>query len=412
MRLLTSILALLLTSAALAQPNTLSDQERADGYALLFDGKTLEGWTTSAKLSAWGIEQDKDGAVLTMLKPGKGWWLRTTKMYRDFDLTLDFDVEKGKNSGVGLRGSSVGDPAFTGMEIQVFGNQGEKPTMTCCGAVYDAIAPVVTTADGTLPLKDGGQWNTYRIKLVGDTLNIWLNGDHIHTDQKLDARGYTHKPEDKNPLNTRCPTGFISLQDHGDKVRFRNIKIKDLSPDKDPGGFEPIFNGKDTQGWAKRVPSGSGTWRVEDGVLIGRDSALQSEISHADFDLRAFVRTSQDAFGGITLRAWKENDAETVRFHGIAVRIDNHDQEWPTGSFSTGVQFNFGKPKPGASSPRDDTWFDLRVCAQGDHVQTWINGQPCAEGTVGYLKPGPVGLSAGRGQIMFKDIQVRDLSKK
>src|SRR5262249_3285104 len=120
---------------AAAQPDTLTDQEKAEGYALLFDGKTLEGWTTSGDLSACCIEQDKDGADLTMAKPGKGWWLRTKKMYRDFDLTLDFDVAKGKNSGVGLRGSSVGDPAFTGMEIQIFGNQGEKPTITSCGSV-------------------------------------------------------------------------------------------------------------------------------------------------------------------------------------------------------------------------------------------------------------------------------------
>ena len=96
---------------------------------------------------------------------------------------VDFDVAKGKNSGVGLRGSSCGDPAFTGMEIQVFGNQGEKPTITSCGSVYDAIAPT------GMPLKDGGQWNTFRIKLVGDTLNMWMNGEQIHKDQKLDSRG-------------------------------------------------------------------------------------------------------------------------------------------------------------------------------------------------------------------------------
>jgi hypothetical protein len=367
MRLFKYIPALLLGTAALAQPNTLSDQETADGYALLFDGKTLEGWTTSADLSAWGIEQEKEGAVLTMAKPGNGWWLRTTKMYRDFDLTLDFDVAKGKNSGVGLRGSSVGDPAFTGMEIQIFGNQGEQPTITSCGSVYDAIAPTA------MPLKDGGQWNTYRIKLVGDTLNIWLNGEQVHNDQKLDARGYTHKPEDKNPLNTRCPTGFISLQDHGDKVRFRNIKIKDLSRDKDLGGFEAIFNGKDTTGWTTRPTDKDGKWRVEDGVLVGEKGGLTTTRTWKDAEFRCLICGTKGAEGLVGL------------------------------TFTDAL----------APIKGDGAWHDYRLRCRGTKVQAWLDGNPVVGGpSEANGEGGQFILAARGGAIQFKDVQARELVNK
>jgi hypothetical protein len=378
MKTLACLFALAFSAAVFGQSNTLTDQEKADGWALLFDGKSLDGWDTVGELAAWTVEQDKDGPVITMAKPGRGEWLHTTKMYRDYELLVDFDVGKGKNSGVGLRGSSFGDPAFTGMEIQVFGNQGEKPTITCCGSVYDACTPVVHTADGLLPLKDGGQWNTYRIKIVGDTLNIWMNGDHIQTDQKLDGRGYTHKPEAKNPLNSRCKTGFIALQDHGDKVRFRNIKIKDLSADKDPGGFVPLFNGKDTVGWNTNVKDhkAEGKWRVEDGVLVGNRVGLVTDAAWSAAELRAFVWV-----GG-------------------------------TGSAAIGMQTDTGSLQlvPVTETGR---WTDVRVRVDDNDIQVWLDGQQ--------VKPSPATpkwgprhfyIWAGGADVKFKDVQVRDLGKK
>jgi hypothetical protein len=408
MRLLSLVIALLLSAAASAQPNALSDQEQKDGWALLFDGKSLDGWTTSGEIAAWTVEQDKNGPVLTMAQPGKGAWLRTTRMYRDFELLVDFDVAKGKNSGVGLRGSSCGDPAFTGMEIQVFGNQGEKPTITSCGSVYDAIAPTA------MPLKDGGQWNTFRIKLVGDTLNIWLNGQQIHKDQKLDSRGYTHKPEAKNPLNSRCPTGFIALQDHGDKVRFRNIKIKDLSTDKDPGGFVPIFNGKDTSGWNTKAIPGDGNGKIEDGVLIVRNTGLLSEAQWKDYEVRAFVKVSQapdPGRGAIGVRALTEQTPSgEARRREITAVIDNHDPKRFTGAILTGQAATDAVPLLHKPITSDGDWFDMHVRVTGHSVRTWINGHATAQ-TLTDLTDGGVSLVSGAGEIMFKDVQVRDLTK-
>jgi hypothetical protein len=379
MRVSAFVVALCLAACAFAQNNTLSEQEKADGWALLFDGKALDGWTTGGEMSAWAVENDKDGTVITMAHPGKGWWLRTTKMFRDFELLVDFDVAKGMNSGVGLRGSSVGDPAFTGMEIQVFGNQGEKPTITCCGSVYDACTPDCSEVPGgILPLKDGGQWNTYRINLVGDTLNIWMNGVHIQKDQKLDGRGYTHKPEAKNPLNSRCPTGFIALQDHGDKVRFRNLKIKDLSVDKDPGGFVALFNGKDTVGWNTNVKDrkGEGKWRIEDGVLVGSHVGLVTNAAWSGAELRAFVRPNSAAHAAIGM----QTDQGSLQL----VTVNDTER-----------------------------WTDVRVRVDDEDIQVWLDGNP-VKPVVATPKWGPrhYYIWAGGADVRFKDIQVRDLASK
>ena len=69
-----------------------------------------------------------------LMKPGQGWWIRTDKTYRDFELTLEFWMPEGGNSGVGLRGSSIGDPAFTGFEVQILDTHGQEPGLSNCGA--------------------------------------------------------------------------------------------------------------------------------------------------------------------------------------------------------------------------------------------------------------------------------------
>ncbi|NUM41988.1 MAG: DUF1080 domain-containing protein [Leptospiraceae bacterium] len=207
-----AVLAIALSQAALGQHNALAAEEREAGWTLLFDGTTLDGWTTAGNIEAWVV---KDGEIHTT--GNNGWWLRTKRMYRDFELKLDFLIPPGGNSGVGLRGSSVGDPAFTGMEVQIYDTHGQEPGLSHCGAVYNAIAPVKQA------VRPPGEWNTYHIRLVGDTLDVWLNGERIHDGQKLDERGIFRSPDQPLPLRDRLPTGYVSLQDHGNPVRYRNI---------------------------------------------------------------------------------------------------------------------------------------------------------------------------------------------
>lgn len=398
MRLWIVIAALLLLSAPRvhAQPVQLSDDEKAQGWELLFDGRSLAGWAASGDKAAWGA---KDGQ-LAIVRPGTGGWLRTTRLFRDFELALEFLVPEGGNSGVGLRGSSAGDPAFTGFEVQIFDSHGKPADDRSCGAVYNAIAPASQAS------RPAGEWNQYRIRLVGDTLDVWLNGVAIHTAQKLDARGYEHDPKNPNPLDRRLPTGFIALQDHGDPVRFRNVKIRDLSPDPDHGDWTPLFNGVDTAGWTKR---GGGTWTAEGGTLVGRDGPghLFTDRVFTDLELRAFVRVNARGNSGLYFRVRPRPEDPDTWPAGFEAQVDNHDPK----NF-TGCVYDKAWPRTPAPITRDEAWFDYRVLAVGDRVRTWINGVPMVDATLADFKDGHVALQTHHqgNVIQWRDLRVRDLS--
>lgn len=384
-----------------APPVSLTPEEVAQGWRLLFDGESLDGWTTSGDPEAWGV---RDGEIV-VLRPGKGWWLRTTRMFRDFELQLDFVVPEGGNSGVGLRGSTTGDPAFTGLEIQILDTHGEEPKLTNCGAVYDAIPP------DAMAVREPGAWNHYHIRLVGDRLDAWLNGVRIHDGEKLDGRGYVHTPDRPSPLRDRLGTGYIALQDHGDAVRFRGVKILDLSPDPDPGDFEPLVGEESLDGGgaapdalAGWIATGKGSWTREEGDLVGRDGPGHLFTTHAwsDLELRAFVRVNAHGNGGIYVRARPDPEDPGGWPRGYEVQVDQHDPKDFTGTIDD-------RAAAPACLTRDEAWFDMRVRVAGTRIETWIDGRPMAAATLEDFAAGHVALQTHHegNEIRFRDLQIR-----
>lgn len=396
--------ALLVCAAApaWAQESRLTSAERQEGWVMLFDGDSLEGWTTSGNRDAWLV---RDRELHTTGRGG--WWLRTEKQYRDFELMLDFNVPENGNSGVGLRGSATGDPAFTGMEVQIYDNHGDEPALHTCGAVYNAIAPSETAVN------PAGEWNTYRIRLVGDTLDVWLNGKKVQDGQKLDDRGIFRQADQPLPLNARLTTGYISLQDHGNPVRFRDIKIRDLSPDADTGGFEPLVEGGDLSGWTKR---GGGTWKIEqDAVgamnLVGRDGPghLFTDEVFTDFEVRSFVRVNTRGNSGLYVRVRPKPDNPDTWPDGYEAQVDNDDPNNWTGCI-------YGRAKPDGSmdetlQTRDNAWFDYRVRCEGDRVRTWVNGVPMVDARLTDFADGHIALQTHHpGNVVeYREIEVRRL---
>lgn len=358
--LFTTLAAACLTLGGCASTQT-TERKGSDGWVDLFNGEDLTGWACEGDMSAWGVV---DGEIVTV-KPGKGWWLRTDKMYRDFELMLDFWVPEGGNSGVGLRGSSNGDPAFTGFEVQILDTNGKQPDEHNCGAVYEAIVPEV------MAVHPAGQWNTYKIKLVGDTLNVWLNGVHIHNDQKLDDRGYYRDPAQKLALNTRATTGYISIQDHGHPFRYRDIKIKDLSPDPEPAGMTPLID-KDLNNWFAHDAT---KWANEGGTLVGRDGPghLFTKSTYADFELRSLVRVNTKGNSGMYFRVTPNPDPNNPWPNGYEAQVDQHDPKNYTGCIYNAAWPSIGPAQHGPIT-KDNAWFDYRIRVEGDRVRTWING--------------------------------------
>lgn len=371
----------------------------AKGYVDLFNGKDLTGWHAPGD-GAWGV---RNGDLVT-LKPGQGGWIRTDRMYRDFDLMLDFWMPEGGNSGVGLRGSSGGDPAFTGFEVQILDTHGQEPGQRNCGAVYEAVPP------SEMAVRPGGEWNSYRIRLVGDVLDVWLNGSRIHEGTRLDDRGFFRDPSSPLPLNARATTGYIALQDHGHAFRFRNIRIMDLSSDPEPAGMVHLITqmgqGGTPEGW---FAEDAGEWSIEEGALIGRGGPghLFTLGEYADFEMRALVKTNERGNSGMYFRVTPNPDPNNPWPNGYEAQVDHHDPRNFTGCIYNAA-WSPNLPQP---FTRDGAWFDYRVRAEGDRVRTWINGVPMVDAFLTEFDRGHFAVQGHHdgNEIMYKDIRVLSL---
>jgi hypothetical protein len=206
--------------------NTLTPKETASGWRLLFDGKTTRGWRGFLQDSAPAGWQVVDGALTRVASGGD---ILTREKFRNFELTLEWNIAPGGNSGIFYRGSEDDNAIYwTAPEMQVLDDAGHvdgKSRLTSAGALYDLYPPPPGV------VKPAGQWNQVRIVVKGKHIEQWLNGVKVvecelgspDWDAKVKASKFAGHPH-----FGRNPTGYIGLQDHGDRVAYRNIKIRVL----------------------------------------------------------------------------------------------------------------------------------------------------------------------------------------
>ena len=225
--LLFSLLILILDLNVYAQAQ-LSQEEIQQGWKLLFDGKTSNGWKGAQSEtfpdSGWEI---KDG-VLTVLADKRGGDIVTVDQFNSFELSLEFKLTPGVNSGIKY---FVQPGTSLGLEYQILdderhadANQGVGGNRTLA-SLYDLIP-----AENKKP-NPIGEWNQAYILVKGNHIEHWLNGIKV---VKYDRgsqcfRALIQKSKYKDIENFGLhPKGHILLQDHGDMVSFRNIKIKEF----------------------------------------------------------------------------------------------------------------------------------------------------------------------------------------
>ncbi len=210
-------------------PNTLTDAEKKAGWTLLFDGQSLEhfrGYKKPAMPDAgWAV---KDGTLWR--PPGQGGGdIITREKYQDFEFACDWKVSPKGNSGIIYRCTEEHDYCWmTGLEMQILDDAGHgdglKPN-TRAGSLYD----LVPCPPGIV--RPAGEWNTSKVVCKGTTIEHWLNGvkvvDTDITSDKYKEAWRQSKWPSMPDTGTRL-RGHIALQDHGDEVWFRNIKVRPL----------------------------------------------------------------------------------------------------------------------------------------------------------------------------------------
>jgi hypothetical protein len=194
----------------------MTPRERREGFTSLM-ADVDEQWRTVGDCTF-----RTDGDVLYCEPQGSG-FLHTAREYDDFTLELEFAASEDCNSGVFVRTSREGRPAFEGMEFQILDDHGADPGVKSTGAIYAAVEPAAN------PMRPAGEWNTFRVRVDGPRVEAHLNGVQIH-DLNLDE--HTEEIPDEEPptpLAERQRSGYIGLQSHGEPrpAYFRNVRVKE-----------------------------------------------------------------------------------------------------------------------------------------------------------------------------------------
>jgi hypothetical protein len=206
-----------------APHNTLSEAERAAGWRLLFDGRSLAGWRAYRAEKAPEGWKALEGVLTRAAKAGD---LITEERFGDFELVFDWKISHGGNSGVFYRLTEDGSaPYETGPEYEIRDNAFWRDDPYTSAANYGLHAP---SRDASRPV---GYWNRGRISVSKNRVEHWLNGERVVL-YELGSADWKRLLEASKfgrwPGYGASPRGAIGLQDHGDPVGFRNLKIRPL----------------------------------------------------------------------------------------------------------------------------------------------------------------------------------------
>ncbi len=422
---LTVAIAAVLAAGPDQQPNTLTPAESAAGWKLLFDGKTTEHWRGYRKAGfpekGWKVE---DGAI-RVIKGGGGGDIVTNEQYTDFELALEFKCAPGANSGIMYRVAETKDyPWMTGPEFQILDDAGHKdgqdPKHTV-GALYDLIAP---PADK--PVAKAGEWNHARVRIKDGVLQHFLNG-RLTAQCRIDDEKWREMISGSKfkqwPGFGMEKKGHIDLQDHGDDVWYRSIKIRDLSAEAAMPGELSLFNGSDLSGWDACVPDLSSkhrdprtVWTVKDGVLVCAGTPS------------GYIHTTADFTNFVLKLEWRWNpETKQAGNSGVLFRVQEPHKVWPR---SIEAQLHSGsagdfwciddfpmktddarrkgrntKATGKAEHPVGE-WNEYEIIADGPNVMLIVNGVELNRAWDCEVKPGKIALQSEGAEIHFRNVRL------
>jgi hypothetical protein len=378
--------------------NKLTDQEAQEGWVLLFDGKTLDGWRDfkgEGVTAPWKAEK----GTLTSLGQGSDstGYIVTGKQYENFIITFDWKISEAGNSGLlyhVVERPEYKVPYVTGPEYQIIDDIGFPDKLEEWQKAGADYAMYVADTNKKV-IKRAGAWNTSKIVFDNGHAEYWLNGEKLLEFEAWTDDWFARKSGGKwdfAPEYGLARSGHFAVQDHGSRVWFKNMKLKEL-PRKPKQ--EILFNGKDLTGWDVY---GTEMWYVEDGEMVcesGPDKEygyLGTRKYYDDFDLSIDFKQSANGNSGIFIRSYIRKG---VNISGWQVEVA------PPGHDSGGIYESYGRgwiaqiPDEKEKILKMGEWNTMRIKVVGDNITTWLNGVTMTELT-------DQKIGQGKGRIMLQ----------
>ena len=381
------------------------------GFVALFNGEDLAGWKGLVGNPKSRREMSREELVKAQAKAdedmrahwkvvdgvlcfdGKGHSLCTAKGYSDFEMLVDWKIEKGGDSGIYLRGSP---------QVQIWDTANRRVgAQVGSGGLYNnqkGASKPFNFADRPI-----GEWNTFRIIMTGEVVTVYLNSVLVVDNVVMENYWERDKPI--------YPNGQIELQSHGSLLYFRNVFIREitnkLTEQEKADGFKPLFNGQDLAGWQGNTKG----YVVKDGTIVvepklgGGD--LYTGQEYGDFIMRFEFKLTPGANYGLGIRTPLNVNAA---YQGMELQIlDNTAEKYGNlrpyqfhGSIYGVVPAKHGYLKPVGM------WNFQEVIAKGKQITVKLNGTTIVDADIEKAsKPKTMdgrehpGLKRDKGYIAF-----------
>ena len=398
-------------AASCTTHNRLTKQEKDEGWVLLFDGKTTDGWrnfnsedtdlawhVVDGCLQATGVGDDANGYIVT------------DKEYENFILSWDWKLTEGGNSGMlyhVVEHPKFNVPYVTGPEYQLIDVEGwEKANAPVkleewqkIGVDYAMYLPDQTKMN----VNPCGEWNNSKIVFDNGHVEHWLNGEKILEFEAWTDDWFARKASGKWGNATEyglASKGVICVQDHGYPASFRNIKLKELP--KKEGKTISLFNGKDLTGWEQ-----FGSMRVsvdKEGNLVTQNGEdlkygyLGTREYYKDFDLTVEFKQESNGNSGLFFHSFVHGGFASNKVNGWQCEVA------PRGCDTGGIYESYGRgwlvqiPDEKENILKEGDWNTLRLRVEGNKVQTWLNGEAMIE-----IEDELIGSKTGRIMLQIHD---------
>jgi len=381
-RFAVSLSAVLLAATTQAQTPT-----PPPGFIALFNGKDLTGWRggdtfdhrkyldmpadkRAAQDAAWTDDMTKHWSVQNgeFVNDGHGKYATTEKDYGDFEFLIEYKTVPKADSGIYLRGVPQVQ-IWDSTEKEKFSIGADKGS----GGLWNNSAGAPGKDPLVLADKPFGEWNKFRIVMVGARVSVWLN-DTLVVDHAAMENFYDRK----KPVPAKGP---IELQTHGGEIRWRNIFLREIGSEeanrilasKGGDGFQPIFTGSDLKNWAGPVEN----YEIRDGAVVckaGKGGTIYFNEEYADFSARLEFQLPPGGNNGLAIRFPGKGDPAYVGMCELQV-LDNEDPKYAKLDARQyhGSAYGMAAAQRGYLRPTGE-WNFQEVTVSGSKIKVELNG--------------------------------------